>query len=167
MHDSVQKSEDRAKQQCQRNGEPGSRQDCAPQANKARQKTTAQTDAVPSIDKSTDPIRMMNVMTIATINDGVDEIALRPMFRSVTKFGLTTVKATSISNGAHLINASCVTSGPPAHASRGTLTGRAIVSRAEVSPCPAGTATCRRYRRSTGPRSRSSHRSGLHPGTWP
>ena len=67
--------------------------------------TTAQTEIVPSIERSMDPMMMMNVTPSATIKAGVEAMAMRAKLRDVKKPGLITVKMTisahNTSSGAH------------------------------------------------------------------
>ena len=56
-----------------------------PQAMKAKAKITAQTETVPSIDRSIDPIRMMKVTPTATIRAGAADMPMRAAFRMEKK----------------------------------------------------------------------------------
>ena len=53
----------------------------APQAMKAKANSTAQTEIVPSIERSMEPMRMMKVTPMATINPGEAAIPMRAALR--------------------------------------------------------------------------------------
>ena len=63
-----------------------------PSHKKQKAKDTAQTETVPSIERSMDPIRMINVTPIATISAGEAAIKIRAKFLTVKKRGSITAK---------------------------------------------------------------------------